>query len=214
MSGRCYPLSPFAGLLHGRLRALLLASSLVLLPFTLHAADENLKSLFNFQTRMAAQGNSEAMIKLGEMYEEGLGTDKSDERAREWYQKAHDAGNPDGQHHLEQLEKKRERVAQERAAREQAAREQAAREQAVREQAAREQAAREQAVREQALREEAAKREAERKDMSAEEKERARAEAIRRAEEQYQQSLKKQLERERAESEALKRARSAAVKKK
>lgn len=220
MSGLFFSASSIAGYLYSLLRAVMLGIGLLALPLSLQASDENLKSLFNFQTRMAAQGNTAAMIKLGEMYEEGLGTEKSEEHAQAWYQKARDQGNPDGQAHLDALEQKRERAAKEKVAREQAAREQAAREQAAREQAAREQAAREQAEREQAERaqaaerEAAAKREAARKEMTPEERERARAEAIRRAEEAEKQSLQRQLEREKAESEALKRARTAATKKK
>jgi TPR repeat protein len=220
MTGHNIPASSLSEALRRSLHALLLGTGLLLLPLSLQAADENLKSLFNFQSKMAAQGNSEAMIRLGEMYEEGAGVERSEQNAQEWYQKASDKGNPDGQAHLDQLQKKRERVAREKAAREQAAREQAAREQAAREEAAREQAAREQAAREQeerqkaAEREDAAKREAARKAMTPEERERARAEAIRRAEEAEKESLQKQLEKEKAESDALKRARAASSKKK
>jgi TPR repeat protein len=220
MTGRNNPARSLTGSAQGILRTLLLSSGLLFLPLTLPAADDNLQSLFNFQTKMAAQGSSEAMIKLGEMCEEGLGTEKSEERAQEWYQKARDKGNPDAQPHLDQLQKKRERAVQERAAREKAAREQAAREQAAREQAAREQAEREQAARQQAEREQAAereaaaKREAAKKEMTPEERAHAREEAIRRAQEADQQSLKKQLEKEKAESDALKRARAASSKKK
>ena len=104
---------------------------MVFLPQPTAAAD-NLKSLFNFQTKMAAHGSSEAMIKLGEMCEEGLGTERNEERAREWYQRARDKGHPDAQSHLDKLKQKqdqqsvREKAAKEKAAREQTERERAA----------------------------------------------------------------------------------------
>lgn len=205
-------------------KILFLSAGLFSLPLSVFAANDNFQSLFNFQTKMAAQGSTEAMIKLGEMCEEGLGTEKSVERAKEWYQHALEKGHPDAQSHLDKLLRKEEMAAQDQAMREKAAKEQATREQAVREQAAREQAAHEQAVREQAAseqaaldkaaQEEAAKREAAKQAMTPEEKARAREEAIRRAEAAYQQSIEKQLEKEKADSEALKRSRNSAVKKK
>lgn len=207
MSGRSCTAPSRSDPVRGILHAMLFSASLF--SFTpLYAAD-NLQSLFNFQTKMASQGNTEAMIRLGEMYEEGTGTEKSEEHAEEWYKKAHDKGDTEGQKHLERLQNKREVAAREKAAREQAEREHAAREQAAREQAAREEAERLQA----AQREEAARREAARKEMTPEERARAREEAIRRAQEADQQSLQKQLEKEQAESDALKRARAASSKK-
>ncbi|HEY0721359.1 MAG TPA: hypothetical protein VGE50_08900 [Gammaproteobacteria bacterium] len=105
MSARSIPVSSFSVSLRGLLRTLV-CTGMLMLSLPLMAANDNLQSLFNFQTKMAAAGNSEAMIKLGEMYEEGLGTERSEEHAREWYQKALDKGNPEAQGHLDRLQKK------------------------------------------------------------------------------------------------------------
>lgn len=193
---------------------LVLSTLLLTLPPVVEAGEENLQSLYNFQIRMAAQGSAEAMIKLGEMHEEGLGAVKSDDRAREWYQKARANGHSEAQNHLDNLDRKQERAAREKAAREQAEQDRAEKARVEKEQAEREQAMREQTEREREAEQAAAKAEAARREMTPEEKTRAREEAIRRAEEAYQQSLEKQLEKEKAESDALKRARNASSKKK
>lgn len=187
----------------------LLAIALCALPVAVEAADNNFQSLYNFQSKMAAQGSVEAMIKLGEMHEEGMGTEKSDEQARQWYQKARDKGHPEAQQHLDNLVRRQERAVREKAAREQADKERRAREQAERERLVHEQAERERVAQQAA----SSKHEAAKKVLTAAEKTRAREEAIRRADEAERRSLEKQLEKERAESEALRHARDGAAKK-
>lgn len=168
---------------------LLLVTPLLLCGAFAAAASDSLQSLFNFQTRMAAQGNPEAMIKLGEMYEEGFGVEKSVENARLWYQRALDNGHPDAQAHLHQLQGKEEQAAKGLAAKEQVVRAQSAKEPPPAGRGSTPAAA-----------------------MSAAEKARAREEAMRRAEAIYQRSLEQQIERERAESERLRQARGATAK--
>lgn len=58
-----------------------------------HAADDPMKSLFLFQKQMADKGNSSAMMKLGEMYENGDGVTQSNENALKMYEKAKTAGH-------------------------------------------------------------------------------------------------------------------------
>lgn len=116
--------------------AIVLSAGLVFISPPSHAENSNLQSVFKFQTKMAAQGSAEAMIKLGEMCEEGLGTEKSDKNAEQWYLKARDKGHPEAQLHLNKLMQKREREARAQVAREQPARKAAAREQASQELAA------------------------------------------------------------------------------
>lgn len=57
------------------------------------AADDPMKSLFLFQKQMADKGNSSAMMKLGEMYENGEGVAQSNENALKMFEKAKAAGH-------------------------------------------------------------------------------------------------------------------------
>ncbi len=57
------------------------------------AGDESWHQVFEFQTRMAAQGSSNAQFTLGEMYENGRGVEKNYDTAIEWYTKAKLSGH-------------------------------------------------------------------------------------------------------------------------
>ena len=63
---------------------------------TTHAeTDESWQQVFNFQLKLAEQGNVKAQYILGEMYEQGRGVDKNTDTAIEWYQKAEKNGHKD-----------------------------------------------------------------------------------------------------------------------
>ncbi len=46
------------------------------------------KPVFDFQSKLASQGNAEAQYYLAQMYEEGRGTEASVEKAKHWYEQA------------------------------------------------------------------------------------------------------------------------------
>ncbi|MDY6981338.1 MAG: hypothetical protein SV201_15815, partial [Pseudomonadota bacterium] len=84
------------------------------------AQDDPLKSLFSFQQKMANNGSAGAMMKLGEMYEQGQGTEQSYDKALEMYQKAREAGHSDAQAAIARV--KRAQQAQSQAASQEAER--------------------------------------------------------------------------------------------
>ena len=171
-------------------------------------ADAAWEGVFNFQSKLAEQGNAESQFKLGEMYEEGLGVEQSDDLAKQWYGKAAAQGHAEAASRLSGYEaRKQERLgrsSQDQARREAEAREQAAREQARREADARDQARREAEAREAAAREqarrEAAAREQARREAAA--REQARREAAAREQAAREQARREAEARQQAEREA------------
>ncbi len=73
--------------------SLLLLFTLITTISIASAANDPMKSLFHFQKKMAQSGSSSAMMKMGEMYERGEGTEKNYSKALEMYQKAKIAGH-------------------------------------------------------------------------------------------------------------------------
>lgn len=129
----------------------------------LSAADP-MVSLFKFQSQMVSNGNVEAMMKLGEMYEQGVGTKQDLNKALEMYRQAQAKGKKGAATAIKRIEKKKKyiataanRAAKQRAAREKTARDKAAREKAARKKAVREKAVRDKAARDRAVREKAAR---------------------------------------------------------
>lgn len=57
-------------------------------------ADETDKRLFQLQYKIAQGGDPNAQYYLGEMYEQGLGTEVNLEEAFKWYSKAAEQGHP------------------------------------------------------------------------------------------------------------------------
>lgn len=98
------------------------------------AGDDMWEGVFTYQKKMADYGNPEAQVKLGEMYEEGHGTEQDYEKARQWYQKAVDQGYEPAKNKLVKLElrKQKEAEAKKRAEQERIAREKAAAEEKAR----------------------------------------------------------------------------------
>lgn len=101
------------------------------------SADDMWSSVFEYQQKMAGYGNPEAQVKLGEMYEEGHGTEQDFDQARQWYQKAANQGYEPARKKLSKLEARRKQNAetqrhaeQERIAREELERVRAEREKA------------------------------------------------------------------------------------
>lgn len=189
------------------------------------AQNDPMKSLFLFQQKMADNGSAAAMMKLGEMYEQGQGTEQSFDKALEMYEKARAAGHGDAQAAIARV--KRAQQAQSQAASEEAKRAREARrraeeakrraeaereaEEARKAREAARQKARQEALAKQRA-EERARREAEAKARREAEarareaaREKAQAEARRKAQEQAR------LEQARARAEA--KAKAKAVKK-
>ena len=71
--------------------------------------NELLESVFRFQMSLAEQGNVDAQIKVGEMYEEGRGVEQDHAKALEWYGLAVKGADPAVQ---EQIKLRIERVGQ------------------------------------------------------------------------------------------------------
>jgi len=55
--------------------------------------DESWRQVYEFQSKMAAQGSSSAQFKLGEMYQHGRGVEKNYDTAIDWYNKAKSNGH-------------------------------------------------------------------------------------------------------------------------
>lgn len=134
-----------------------------------YADNDPMVSLFKFQSQMAAQGNVEAIMKLGEMYEQGQGTRRDLNRALEMYRKAQSQGHADAGKAIRRIEKvkkqdvrnleieRKKKLARDKAMREEVAKEKARRAKAARDKAMREKAARERIAREKAAKEKAAR---------------------------------------------------------
>jgi septal ring factor EnvC (AmiA/AmiB activator) len=60
---------------------------------------------------MASYGKAEAQLKLGEMYEDGHGTEQNFDSAEQWYQKALDQGFAPAQEKLNKLQQRRQQAA-------------------------------------------------------------------------------------------------------
>ena len=91
-------------------RSLLLLFLLLAIPVT-HAETDPLVSLFNFQMRMAEGGNVKAMMKVGEMYENGEGTPRNYDKALEMYRRARAKGESSAEAAIRRVEAKRRRTA-------------------------------------------------------------------------------------------------------
>ena len=87
-----------------------LVTFLVLLhsPIVLLAAGGMWDSVFIYQQKMANYGQPKAQLKLGEMYEEGHGTEQNFDEAEKWYRKALKQGFSPAQEKLEQLQQRRQ----------------------------------------------------------------------------------------------------------
>lgn len=75
--------------------ALLLAVTTALTPLSLHAEDliDQTSNVFNFQQKMANNGNVGAQFKLATMYETGEGVTANIKQAKYWYAKAAATGS-------------------------------------------------------------------------------------------------------------------------
>jgi len=170
-----------------------------------YAEADPMVSLFMFQSQMAEQGNVEAIMKLGEMYEEGQGTRLDLDKALEKYREANSKGHKGAEKSIIRVEEKKKmglKALQEKAAREQAAIEKADREKAEKIKAEQEKAAREKAEQEKLAKEKAAREQAE--------KEKAISEKIAK-----EKAIKEQLEKDREDkirTEKIKAARELAAK--
>lgn len=100
-------------------------------------AEDIWQGVFSYQKKMAEHGHPEAQIKLGEMYEEGHGTEQNYDKARHWYLKAAEQGYSKGRIKATQLQarERREEEERKRAERQRIAQEQAAKARREQEQA-------------------------------------------------------------------------------
>ncbi len=93
-----------------KIRFLLLLSLLLAVPVA-HTETDPLVSLFRFQKRMAEGGNVKAMMKVGEMYENGDGTPRNYDKALQMYRQARANGEPAAEAAIRRVEAKRRRAA-------------------------------------------------------------------------------------------------------
>jgi septal ring factor EnvC (AmiA/AmiB activator) len=96
---------------HNRLFRLMCLLALLVSPLRVDAAEAMWDSVFAYQQKMANYGQPEAQVKLGEMYEDGLGTEQSFDSAGQWYQKALDQGFAPAQEKLNKLQQRRQQAA-------------------------------------------------------------------------------------------------------
>lgn len=85
--------------------------TLLVSPLCVDAAEGMWDSVFAYQQKMANYGQPEAQVKLGEMYEDGLGAEQSFDSAEQWYQKAFDQGFAPAQDKLKMLQQRRQQAA-------------------------------------------------------------------------------------------------------
>lgn len=83
---------------------------LLVSPLRIDAAEGMWDSVFAYQQKMANYGQAEAQLKLGEMYEDGLGTEQNFDSAEQWYQKALDQGFAPAQDKLNKLQQRRQQA--------------------------------------------------------------------------------------------------------
>ena len=91
---------------HILISSLLLCSLLFTGLTTVEAADDEWKSVFKFQSKMAEFGSVKAQYILGEMYEEGRGVKQDYAKAIEWYRKAEKSGHKNAANRISQLKAK------------------------------------------------------------------------------------------------------------
>lgn len=163
------------------------------------SADDPMKSLFLFQQKMANNGSTAAMMKLGEMYEQGQGTAQDFDMAIKMYEKARNEGHSGAKSAIERVKRTRqEQIEAARRAKQRAAEQRRQAEEAKRRAEERRKAEREREAREQARREALAKK-------RAQEKARREAEARARAEEAAQARARAAAEARRKEQLARER---------
>lgn len=68
--------------------ALLLIFSVGAVSGTTSASADYDKPVFEFQSKLASQGNAKAQYFLAQMYEQGRGTEANPEMAKHWYEQA------------------------------------------------------------------------------------------------------------------------------
>lgn len=172
---------------------------LLVSPLRVNAAEAMWDSVFAYQQKMANYGQPEAQLKLGEMYEDGHGTEQSFDRAEQWYQKALDQGFSPAQEKLNKLQQRRQQAADTAIERERSLlREKAELKRQEQERVAREKAEKAQAEKDKADKEQAAKellaRETEKAHARQQEEDKARAVAEERlARQRAQEAIKKML---------------------
>ena len=179
------------------------------------AAEDPMQSLFKFQEKMAANGSSAAMMKLGELYEQGQGTKQDFDKAIEMYSKAKANGHTGADAAIKRVQKRKKGIvsAAEKKRKEAQARERA-RKQAQQRRLAAEKAAKAKAAKEKAQREAQAKKQAQqeaaRKRAAAEQKRKAELEKRRLAAEQRRQDAERaRLAKAKADAEAATAAKKA-----
>ena len=92
------------------LSTILFAVSLTVVPASLQAEDliDHSNNVFNFQHKLAMNGNVHAQFKLATMYETGDGVKTDIEQAKNWYTKASAAGSAPATQRLNYLEVKQQ----------------------------------------------------------------------------------------------------------
>jgi TPR repeat protein len=81
-------------------RLLILLTALITAPVFAAELGDSYVKLFQMQVQLASGGNASAEYSLGEMYEQGLGTEEDIQKAYEWYEKAAAKGDVRAKHKL------------------------------------------------------------------------------------------------------------------
>ena len=96
-----------------RLRSITLLISLLAFSGTMLAEDQLdsvSKSLFKVQLELAKGGSAQGQFYVGEMYEQGLGTPKDMDKAKEWFRKSSAQGFTAATKKLKQIERNKLRA--------------------------------------------------------------------------------------------------------
>lgn len=81
-------------------RTLMFLSALLTAPIYAAELGDSYVKLFKMQVQLANSGNAGAQYSLGEMYEQGLGTEEDLQQAYIWYEKAAAKGDVRAKHKL------------------------------------------------------------------------------------------------------------------
>lgn len=81
-------------------RILILLISLVATPLFAAELGDSYVKLFQVQVQLAQSGNASALYSLGQMHEQGLGTQVDLDQAYAWYEKAASKGDMRAKHKL------------------------------------------------------------------------------------------------------------------
>ncbi len=80
------------------------SAAMISLAYCSYRGESNNRMAYDLALKAAELNNAEAMCFIGICYENGIGVEKNKKSAKEWYQKALDAGNQNAQQYLNNLQ--------------------------------------------------------------------------------------------------------------